>query len=98
MRPVIYDWTTYWNEALARGQNILPTSVLRLIEAARDDDPDSFAAEAGALPQLELQVAHMVFHRVEELHRKEHALGPVADAIAVLVQVLASEEAKRNAA
>jgi hypothetical protein len=98
MKPTIYDWTLYWDTALEKGQGCLPTSVLRLIEAARDYDSDGFAAEAEDLPQLELAVAHMVFHRVEELHRKERALSCYADAIGALVQLLANEEARRNAA
>lgn len=98
MRPAVYDWTTYWNGALAKGQAVLPPSVLRLIEAARDDDPEVFEWEASALPQLELTVARMVFQRVEELHRRELGLERVADAIEELVDVLLCEEARRNAA
>ena len=67
MQVAFYDWTTYWSGALRKGQGALPLCVLRLIEAARDDDADCFAEEARDLPSLELAVAQMIFERIEEL-------------------------------
>ena len=96
MNPQVYSWTDYWDGALQKGQGSLPKCILRLMEAARDNDRHCFAVEARALPHLELAVAYMVFQRVEELHRMESKLVPVADAIASLVAMLVSEEAQRN--
>ena len=96
MNPQIYSWTDYWEGALEKGQGSLPQCILRLMEAARDNDRHCFAVEARSLPHLELAVAYMVFQRVEALHRQERELVPVADAIAGLVAMLVSEEAQRN--
>ncbi|MCK5447377.1 MAG: hypothetical protein KAJ43_04500 [Gemmatimonadetes bacterium] len=98
MQVAFYDWTTYWTGALEKGQGSLPHCVLRLIEAARDDDYEDFAAEARGLPYLELTVAQIIFERIEELHRDEPGLKHAAEAVSELVDVLVSEEARRNAA
>ena len=90
MQVAFYDWTTYWTGALEKGQGSLPRCVLDLLEAARDDDYEDFEAQARSIPYLELTVAQIIFERIEELHR--------AEAIAELVDVLISEEARRNAA
>lgn len=96
MNPQVYSWTDYWDGALEKGQGALPACILLLMEAARDNDKHRFGVEARALPHLELAVAYMVFQRVEELHRQDQDLVPVADAIASLVAMLVSEEAQRN--
>ena len=98
MQVSFYDWTTYWSGALEKGRGSLPSCVLRLIEAARDDDADLFADEATDLPYLELAVAHMFFERIEELHREYPGLTRAADAIGDYVELLVSEEARRNIA
>jgi len=98
MQVAFYDWTTYWTGALEKGQGSLPSCVLHLLEAARDDDIDDFEAQARAIPYLELTVAQVIFERIEELHREEPGLDRPARAIARLVDVLISEEARRNAA
>jgi len=98
MQVAFYDWATYWTGALEKGQGSLPSCVLQLLEAARDDDIDDFEAQARAIPYLELTVAQMIFERIEELHREEPGLDRPAEAIARLVDVLISEEARRNAA
>jgi hypothetical protein len=98
MQVAFYDWTTYWTGALKKGQGSLPDCVLRLIEAARDDDYEDFAAEARGLPYLELTVAQIIFERIEELHREEPGLKHAAEAVSELVDMLVSEEARRNAA
>jgi len=98
MQVAFYDWTTYWAGALEKGRGALPLCVLRLIEAARDDDSEGFAEEASCLPYLELAVAQMIFERIEELHREEPGLERAAAAIGDLVELLVSEEARRNAA
>ncbi len=98
MRVSFYDWTTYWTGALEKGQGSLPLCVLHLLEAARDDDYEDFAALARSMPYLELTVAQVIFERIEELHRDEPGLDQPAEAIAELVDLLVSEEARRNAA
>lgn len=98
MQVAFYDWTTYWTGALKKGRGALPMCVLRLIEAARDDDAECFADEARDLPYLELAVAQMIFERIEELHREEPGLERAANAIGELVDLLVTEEARRNAA
>ena len=98
MQVAFYDWTTYWTGALEKGQGSLPSCVLHLLEAARDDDYEDFAAHARSIPYLELTVAQVIFERIEELHREEPGLGRPAEAIGELVDLLISEEANRNAA
>ncbi|MBT8477607.1 MAG: hypothetical protein KJO06_01725 [Gemmatimonadetes bacterium] len=98
MQVAFYDWTTYWTGALEKGQGTLPPCVLYLLEAARDDDYEDFAAQARSIPYLELTVAQVIFERIEELHREEPGLDRPAEAIAELVDMLVSEEANRNAA
>ena len=98
MQVAFYDWTTYWTGALEKGQGSLPRCVLDLLEAARDDDYEDFEAQARSIPYLELTVAQIIFERIEELHREEPGLDRPAEAIAELVDVLISEEARRNAA
>ena len=98
MQVAFYDWTTYWTGALRKGQGALPACVLRLLEAARDDDIECFAEQASDLPTLELAVAQVIFERIEELHRDEPGLERAASAIGELVDLLVSEEARRNAA
>jgi hypothetical protein len=98
MQVAFYDWTTYWTGALEKGQGSLPRCVLDLLEAARDDDYEDFAAQARSVPYLELTVAQIIFERIEELHREEPGLDRPAEAIAELVDMLVSEEANRNAA
>jgi hypothetical protein len=98
MQVAFYDWTTYWTGALEKGQGSLPSCVLQLLEAARDDDYEDFAAQARSIPYLELTVAQIIFERIEELHREEPGLDRPAEAIAELVDMLVSEEANRNAA
>ena len=98
MQVAFYDWTTYWTGALEKGQGSLPSCVLRLLEAARDDDYDDFAAQAHSIPYLELTVAQIIFERIEELHREEPGLDRPAEAIGELVDMLVAEEANRNAA
>ncbi len=98
MQVGFYDWTTYWSGALEKGQDSLPPNVLRLIEAARDDDLADFTAEAHDLPYLELTVAQMVFARIEHLHRQEPGLERAANAVGDLLDILITEEATRNMA
>jgi hypothetical protein len=98
MQVSFYDWNTYWTGALEKGQGSLPLCVLHLLEAARDDDYEDFVAEARSMPYLELTVAQVIFERIEELHRDEPGLDQPAEAIAELVDLLVSEEARRNAA
>lgn len=98
MQVAFYDWTTYWTGALEKGEGSLPRCVLQLLEAARDDDFEDFAAQARSMPYLELTVAQVIFERIEELHREEPGLDYAAEAISDLVDVLVSEEARRNAA
>jgi len=98
MQVAFYDWTTYWTGALEKGQGSLPSCVLQLLEAARDDDYDDFAAQASSIPYLELTVAQIIFERIEELHREEPGLDRPAEAIGELVDMLVAEEANRNAA
>lgn len=98
MQVAFYDWTTYWDGALEKGQGSLPRCVLHLLEAARDDDYEDFAAQARSIPYLELTVAQVIFERIEELHREEPGLDRPAEAIGELVDLLVSEEANRNAA
>lgn len=98
MQVSFYDWNTYWTGALEKGQGSLPLCVLHLLEAARDDDYDDFLAQARSMPYLELTVAQVIFERIEELHRDEPGLDQPAEAIAELVDLLVSEEARRNAA
>ncbi len=98
MQVSFYDWTTYWTGALEKGQGSLPLCVLHLLEAARDDDYEDFVAHARSMPYLELTVAQVIFERIEELHRDEPGLDQPAEAIAELVDLLVSEEARRNAA
>lgn len=98
MQVAFYDWTTYWTGALEKGQGSLPSCVLHLLEAARDDDYEDFAAQARSIPYLELTVAQVIFERIEELHREEPGLDRPAEAIGELVDLLISEEANRNAA
>jgi hypothetical protein len=98
MQVAFYDWTTYWTGALEKGQGALPRCVLRLLEAARDDDYEDFAAQARSIPYLELTVAQVIFERIEELHREEPGLDRAAEAISDLVDTLVAEEARRNSA
>jgi len=98
MQVAFYDWTTYWTDAVEKGQGSLPRCVLHLLEAARDDDYDDFAAQARSIPYLELTVAQVIFERIEELHREEPGLDHAVEAIGELVDMLISEEARRNAA
>lgn len=98
MQVAFYDWTTYWTGALEKGQGSLPLCVLQLLEAARDDDYEDFEAQARSIPYLELTVAQMIFERIEELHREEPGLDQPARAIGELVDMLISEEARRNSA
>jgi hypothetical protein len=98
MQVAFYDWETYWTGAVEKGQGSLPRCVLHLLEAARDDDYDDFAAQARSIPYLELTVAQVIFERIEELHREEPGLDEAAEAIAELVDMLISEEARRNSA